>query len=133
MSTVRVFIGNLQKWSLQGPILKSLASKPTSKMPCPRPKTALLFDLLKMGQNHDLCFFHLNLRGNFRFLREDLFSLFENARNFAENLQVFCAKTFFYENTCALCSWFLALTNPALASRVSVRGKSVLSVSFFCL
>ena len=38
-----------------------------SKMPCPRPRTELFIDLLKMGQDHALFFFIWNFTENLRF------------------------------------------------------------------
>ena len=63
-----------------------------------RSRTALFFELLKTGSDHDLFFLRLNFAEN---LREDIF------------------RFFFSENTYALCPW-------SLASRESVLGKSVL-------
>ena len=37
----------------------------SSKMPCPWPTITLFFDLLKMGQRHDLFFLHLKFDGKF--------------------------------------------------------------------
>ena len=88
-------------WSLQGHNLKSLASKPAS----PRPRTALFFDLLKMGQGHDL--FCLRLK-------------------FHEKFAIFCSNTFFLRTfpRCVLgiehsCPWSregLSSEIPSLAS-----------------
>ena len=63
---------------------------------------------------------------------EDLFfACFENAWNFAENLQVFLYKDLVFENTCSLCPWPRAYL--FLASRRSVLGISVLGLGFFCV
>ena len=72
-----------------------LEASKSSKMPCPRPRTALFFDWLKMGQGHDLfCSSSEISRKNCDFLREDLF-FSENARNFAENLRFLREDLFF--------------------------------------
>ena len=96
-----------------------LASKPASPRKCHvlGSRTALFFDLLKMGQGHDhFCFLSRSTPETSRNIYEDLFSL-ENARIFAENLRFFCAKTFFFGEHLRVVS---------LASRGSVLGKSVL-------
>ena len=73
-----------------------------SKMPCLRSKTAFFFDWLKNGPR-SWPFFFLRLAG-------------ERARDLAVNLWRPCCCCFFL-NTCALCSWSLAM-----ASNIPVLG-----------
>ena len=85
----------------------------SSKMPCPQERTALFFDLLKMGQGHDLFFLRLKLRRKFEiFLRKDLFFWRTLAR-------------------CVLGLWPWPRAFLSLASRESILGKSVVNLGFF--
>ena len=83
---------------LEGQVLGlDLEAYMSSKMPCPWPRTALIFESLKMGHGHDLFFTlpwktpetsrkickHLFFGGHLEHFFEDLF--------------------YFLENTCALC------------------------------
>ena len=103
--------------------LKPLALKPASPRKCPilGSRTALVFDLLKMGQNHEF-FFRLE---HARDLAENVWKPFflfflENAWILRKNLFVL-SEDFFSENSCALCPW-------SLASRGSVLGRSFLGL-----
>ena len=92
----------------------------SSKMPCPRSRTALFFDLLKTGQGHDLFFFFVlvnardlavNLWKPFFFWKTieiswKICDLFERRPFF-----FFFFFFFFLQNTCALCPWSLALAS----------------------
>ena len=71
-------------------------------MPCFRLRTALFYDLLKLGLGHDLFFLRLgeHQRPHSKFMKT-FFFLFENAKNFAENWQFFSMKIFFGKH--ALC------------------------------
>ena len=80
----------------------------SSKIPCPRSRTALFFDLLKMGQ-----------------------PFFFFVRNFAEILR-FSRRPFFGDHCLARCNlgpWPRAFLS--LVSRASVLSKSVLGLGFF--
>ena len=95
-------------FGLKGQVVgRGLETCKSSKMPCLRlSKTALFFDLLKMGQGHNrFCFSSWNTPETTRNAYETLF--LENARIFAKNLRFVCAKTFLV-NTCALCPWSLS-------------------------
>ena len=76
----------------------ALASMRTNPRKYPRPRTALLFDLLKISQGHEL-----------------IFSLSEISRKFCK-LRFYARRHFFLDSTCALCPWSLNLASriPAL-------------------
>ena len=94
----------------------------SSKMPCPRSRTALFFDLLKMGKVMTCSFLRLGERQRLRGKQMKVF--FFRTPETQQKIAMFWAKTFFclfLENTCALCLW-------SLASRRSILGKSVLGL-----
>ena len=88
--------------------MKVLASKPASRRKYPGlgSRTALFFDLLKMGQGHDqFCFVLKNAGKLAKKILKTFFSM-ENACIFRKN---FGAKAFFFEDH--FCVVFLALTS----------------------
>ena len=96
---------------LEGQVL-GLEDCKSSKMPCPRPRTALFFDLLKMGQGHGhfLSLSWSTPETSWKFMK--IFFL-EDARIFAENLQFFKRRISFLETICKIVS---------LSSRIPVFG-----------
>ena len=83
-------------------------------MPCLRPGTALLFNLLKVSQGHDLFFFFVrNFKENLRFsaLRPFFFFFFVERLKFREQFAIFLSEDLFFENTDELCPWFLVLAS----------------------
>ena len=108
--------------------LKHLACKPVSPRKCPvlGSRTALFFDVLKMGQGHDqFCVVLKNAREVAKKILKTIFIL-ENARNFGA--KTFSFFFFFFEITSAFCTW-------SLASRGFVLGRAVLGLGlgFFCV
>ena len=105
-------------------------------MPCPRRRTTLFFDLLKLGPGCDVSFspkFHKK----FAICCAKTFFFLENARNFAENLQLFCAKTYFFFGD-HLCVLFLVLglglEHFCLWPREALSSESwSLASDFFCV
>ena len=104
----------------------------SSKMPCPRSRTALFFDLSKMDQDHNLCFFALK---NAKDLAENLWRLFFGERLlFRGKFATFLREDLFFGGQ-HLRIVSLAQSIPVLASRGSVLGKTVLGLGhgFFCM
>ena len=102
-------------------------AKKFSKMPCSRPRTALFFNLLKMGQDHDLFSSSEISLKICDFLRKDCF--FGEYMKFCRKFAFFIREDFFFflENTSA----FWPRPSLSLASSGCILGKSVLGLGFF--
>ena len=120
----------------------------SSKMSCPRLEDSTFFDLLKIGNGHELLFtLPWKTVEASRKICEDLFLVFWKTPDFLRKISFSSlAKTFFFfggrpclffENTCALCPRSLALASKisALASREFFLEKWVLGLGlgFFCV
>ena len=71
-----------------------LEASKSSKMPCPRPRTALFFDWLKMGQGHDLFVLRLKFLGKIAIFCVKIF-FFRRTPEISLKICDFCAKIFF--------------------------------------
>ena len=106
LSLFLFFWSSLQRWriphfevlrlGLKGQVLGVEASK-FSKMPCPQPRIALFFDLLKMGLGHDLCSLSEISRKICDFMREEpLFCFcFRRTPEILRKICNFCKKNCF--------------------------------------
>ena len=113
-----------------------LASKPASPRKCPvlSSRTALFFDLLRMGQGFDqFCFVLKNAIELVKKFYQEV-SFLEESLKFTENLRNLGAKTFFFGDHFRIVSllvWPWSRAFLSLSSRRSVLGRAVLGLGFF--
>ena len=90
-----------------------LEASKSSKMSCLRPRTALLFDLLKTGQGHDH-FFSLSWSTpeTSRVIYENLFLFLENAGISRKICDIFARRPLFFWRTLARCVFGLDRVCP---------------------